>query len=239
MQQRLDALPPALAHRRLLPGHLPAHDPGRGCTPSTPAGSRTRPGSSAGTWSSPSCSSRPTTPTATAGRPTSRGPGGSRSTPRRPARPAARPGRHQRARQLRPAAGPARRHQRRRLHRPGRAGPPAPRPRAHRRRAVVAGSAPRTPSWPAAAGPARPGPAPLNRLGSKRFLRESRQKVWHNADRAAAGPAAGPGGVRRAAAELEVLSAARIADLLAPGQVLLKLAIAGFGVTLPPPRASD
>jgi hypothetical protein len=29
---------------------------------------------------------------------------------------------------------------------------------------------------------------------------------------------------------LEVLSAARIRDLLAPGQVLLKLAVAGFGV---------
>jgi hypothetical protein len=36
-------------------------------------------------------------------------------------------------------------------------------------------------------------------------------------------------------AELEVLSAARIADLLAPGQVLLRLAVAGFGVSLPPP----
>ena len=35
-------------------------------------------------------------------------------------------------------------------------------------------------------------------------------------------------------AELEVLSAAKIADLLAPGQVLLRLAVAGFGVSLPP-----
>ena len=39
----------------------------------------------------------------------------------------------------------------------------------------------------------------------------------------------------RRLAELEVLSAARIADLLAPGQVLLRLAVAGFGVLLPPP----
>ena len=31
------------------------------------------------------------------------------------------------------------------------------------------------------------------------------------------------------------LSAARIADLRAPGQVLLRLAVAGFGVVLPPP----
>jgi hypothetical protein len=36
-------------------------------------------------------------------------------------------------------------------------------------------------------------------------------------------------------AELELLSAAKIADLLRPGQVLLRLAITGFGVTLPPP----
>lgn len=35
-------------------------------------------------------------------------------------------------------------------------------------------------------------------------------------------------------AELEVLSAARVADRVAPGQVLLRLAVAGFGVTLPP-----
>ena len=34
-------------------------------------------------------------------------------------------------------------------------------------------------------------------------------------------------------AELELLSAARIADLLAPGQVVLRLAVAGFGVVLP------
>ena len=31
-----------------------------------------------------------------------------------------------------------------------------------------------------------------------------------------------------------MLSAAKIADLLAPGQVLLRLAVTGFGVLLPP-----
>jgi hypothetical protein len=43
-------------------------------------------------------------------------------------------------------------------------------------------------------------------------------------------------GRRRAAriGELELLSAAKIADLLAPGQVLLRLAATGFGLTLPP-----
>lgn len=75
---------------------------------------------------------------------------------------------------------------------------------------------------------------PLNRLSSKRFLREARQKVWHNAMELNAARLAGADAYRTRLAELEVLSAARIADLLAPGQVLLRLAVAGFGVVLPP-----
>jgi hypothetical protein len=75
---------------------------------------------------------------------------------------------------------------------------------------------------------------PLNRLGSKRFLREARQKVWHNVEELNASRLDGDGVYRTRLGELEVLSAARIADLLAPGQVLLRLAVAGFGVTLPP-----
>jgi Family of unknown function (DUF5995) len=77
--------------------------------------------------------------------------------------------------------------------------------------------------------------APLNRLGSKRFLREARQKVWHNVGELHAARLAGDDVYLVRLAELEVLSAARIADLLAPGQVLLRLAVAGFGVILPPP----
>ena len=46
---------------------------------------------------------------------------------------------------------------------------------------------------------------------------------------------AGPTPYDARLAELEVLSAAKVADLLAPGQVLLRLAVAGFGVVLPPP----
>ncbi len=76
---------------------------------------------------------------------------------------------------------------------------------------------------------------PLNRLSSKRFLRESRMKVWHNTVELQAARVAGPAAYDVRLGELEVLSAARIADLLAPGQVLLRLAVAGFGVTLPPP----
>ena len=75
---------------------------------------------------------------------------------------------------------------------------------------------------------------PLNRLSSKRFLREARQKVWHNTSELQHARVAGPEAYAARLAELEVLSAARIADLLAPGQVLLRLAVAGFGVTLPP-----
>jgi hypothetical protein len=76
---------------------------------------------------------------------------------------------------------------------------------------------------------------PLNRLSSKRFLREARQKVWHNTVELQTARLAGPAAYDERLAELEVLSAARIADLLAPGQVLLRLAVAGFGVVLPPP----
>jgi hypothetical protein len=75
---------------------------------------------------------------------------------------------------------------------------------------------------------------PLNRVASKRFLREARMKVWHNTEELHAARLAGPPAYDARLAELEVLSAARIADLLAPGQVLLRLAVAGFGVVLPP-----
>jgi hypothetical protein len=76
---------------------------------------------------------------------------------------------------------------------------------------------------------------PLNRLGSKRFLRESRQKVWHNTLELQRARLTGTGDYLIRLSELEVLSAAKIADLLAPGQVILRLAVAGFGVVLPPP----
>lgn len=75
---------------------------------------------------------------------------------------------------------------------------------------------------------------PLNRLSSKRFLREARQKVWHNVCELQTARLEGPDSYAARLAELEVLSAAKIADLLAPGQVLLRLGVAGFGVVLPP-----
>jgi hypothetical protein len=73
---------------------------------------------------------------------------------------------------------------------------------------------------------------PFNRLASQRFLRESRQKVWHNTFELQRARVAGT--YEKRLAELEVLSAAKVADLLRPGQVLLRLAVTGFGVTLPP-----
>jgi hypothetical protein len=76
---------------------------------------------------------------------------------------------------------------------------------------------------------------PLNQRASKRFLREARVKVWLNTVELQQARQAGPGVYAERLGELEVLTAAKIADLLAPGQVLLRLAVAGFGVVLPPP----
>ena len=71
-------------------------------------------------------------------------------------------------------------------------------------------------------------------MGSQRFLREARQKLWHNTLELQDARLAGPHQYAARLAELELLSAAKIADLLRPGQVVLRLAVAGFGVTLPP-----
>jgi uncharacterized membrane protein len=76
---------------------------------------------------------------------------------------------------------------------------------------------------------------PFNQAGWKTFLREARQKVWHNTRELHEARQAGPQMYAARLTELEVLSAAKVADLLAPGQVVLKLTVAGFGVTLPPP----
>ena len=85
------------------------------------------------------------------------------------------------------------------------------------------------------------GPAPLldrllrpfNRLGTQRFLREARHKVWANAITLSRARRQGPDAYATVLAQLEDLSAAKVAALQAPGQVLLKLAATGFGVQLP------
>jgi hypothetical protein len=76
--------------------------------------------------------------------------------------------------------------------------------------------------------------ARANRLATKRFLTEARAKVWANARVLAAARGEGEAAYRARLAELERLATARVADLAAPGPVLLRLAARGFGVTLPP-----
>jgi Family of unknown function (DUF5995) len=76
--------------------------------------------------------------------------------------------------------------------------------------------------------------APVNRWASRRFLRESREKVWHNTTLLQQARAAGASAYAAGVAELDVLSSAKIAEFLRPGPVLLRLAVQGFGVTLPP-----
>jgi Family of unknown function (DUF5995) len=73
---------------------------------------------------------------------------------------------------------------------------------------------------------------PLNQLGTQRFLREAREKVWANAQALAAARRAGDQELKVRLAELSSLSAAKLEELTAPGQVLLKLARRGFGVRL-------
>jgi len=74
---------------------------------------------------------------------------------------------------------------------------------------------------------------PLNRLGTQRFLREAREKVWANAIVLRRARGKGPDAYADALRQLEELSAAKVTALRAPGQVLLKLATTGFGVRLP------
>jgi hypothetical protein len=75
---------------------------------------------------------------------------------------------------------------------------------------------------------------PANHLATRLFLREARRKVWANAAVLHRARAAGGEEYRARLAELEALSAARVADLMRPGPVLLRLAVRGFGVTLAP-----
>jgi hypothetical protein len=74
--------------------------------------------------------------------------------------------------------------------------------------------------------------APVNRLAVRVFLTESRRKVWANTQQLHAARLAGADAVRVAA--LSDAAAERVADLLRPGPVLLRLAVRGFGVRLAP-----
>ncbi|RBY75498.1 hypothetical protein DQ238_19780 [Geodermatophilus sp. TF02-6] len=76
--------------------------------------------------------------------------------------------------------------------------------------------------------------APVNRMASLVFLRESRRKVWTNTAELDRARRRGPEQYARRLADLEAAAAARVDDLLRPGPVLLRLAVHGFGVTLAP-----
>jgi len=73
---------------------------------------------------------------------------------------------------------------------------------------------------------------PFNQAGTKRFLSEARRKCWRNLGILAAARRQGPDALKAKRDELERLSELRVADLKVPGQVLLKLAVKGFGVEL-------
>jgi hypothetical protein len=81
---------------------------------------------------------------------------------------------------------------------------------------------------------------PLYRLATQRFLLESRRKVWRNVHLLAGARRRGDEPLRRALDSLEDLCAARVADLAAPGIVILRQALSGLTVTLPrQPVATD
>jgi hypothetical protein len=71
-----------------------------------------------------------------------------------------------------------------------------------------------------------------NRMATRRILRESRAKVWANALELSKARRAGPDAYGARLAQLEKLCGRRVADLMRPGPVLLRLAAGGFGVRL-------
>ena len=73
-----------------------------------------------------------------------------------------------------------------------------------------------------------------NRGAARVLLRESRRKVWANTEALHAARLRGPEAHARRVADLERAAAARVADLRRGGPVLLRLAVRGFGVVLPP-----
>lgn len=74
---------------------------------------------------------------------------------------------------------------------------------------------------------------PLNRAGTKRFLKEAREKCWRNARRLSVARRAGPDSYAAALIQLEELCRKRVADLVTPRYVVMRLTISGFGVVLP------
>ncbi len=74
---------------------------------------------------------------------------------------------------------------------------------------------------------------PANRAATRRLLVEARTKVWHNTGVLDQARRVGGDRYDAALSALSALCTARLNQLTAPGQVLLKLAWRGFGVRLP------
>jgi hypothetical protein len=74
---------------------------------------------------------------------------------------------------------------------------------------------------------------PLNRIGTKRFLRESRAKVWHNARALDHARRVGDDAYAAQLVVLESLARAKVAQLGASRWVILEFARRGFGIELP------
>lgn len=77
---------------------------------------------------------------------------------------------------------------------------------------------------------------PLNRGGTRRFLKEARRKCWRNAQRLSIARGVGPDAYAAELALLEELSRRKVADLVTPRFVIMRLVSAGFGVELPDGR---
>jgi len=80
---------------------------------------------------------------------------------------------------------------------------------------------------------------PANRIASRVFLREARRKVWANTAVLDDARQQGTDAYARRLIDLESASAERVRDLLRPGPVVLRLAVRGFGVVLPPAPGGD
>lgn len=74
---------------------------------------------------------------------------------------------------------------------------------------------------------------PFNRWGTRRFLKEGRDKVWSNARLLSVARSKGPDALAEELLVLDKLCQQRVSDLVAPRYVIMHLAVKGFGVELP------
>jgi len=81
--------------------------------------------------------------------------------------------------------------------------------------------------------------SPFNREGTRRFLKEGRDKVWRNTRLLATARRQGTEVYSEELSVLEALCQERVADLVAPRYVIMHLARRGFGVVLPPRSEPD